>query len=72
MGTVALVRWGSVEVVGGGGGRYRWVGQYPRERRYRLRTEEQAANFVKSKIAAQIAQGYRRLRGRMRIHPARR
>jgi hypothetical protein len=59
-GKAAVARWGAVEVVGGGGGKYRWYRE-PKEKRWPLSTEVAAHKEVGRRIAEKERKGYKRL-----------
>ena len=71
-GRTVICRCGSIEVHGGGGGRYQWFGRSRRTIRKRFRTGTEASAFVARMVAKRLDHGYDKLPGRVRIFPARR
>jgi len=69
-GRKVIAQYGSVQILGGGGGQIYWLGS-PRETTWAFRSAHQAANFVKKKVAEKEAGYYDKLPGRVRIAPAR-
>jgi len=66
-----VIRYGSVESVGGRGGRVHWL-TTPHVHRRRFPTERAAAEFVQRQTQLKNKGGYDRLPGRVRVHAKRR
>ncbi len=66
-GSTVLISYGSVEVKGGGGGKYFWCGRYPKKFPKPFRTIAKATAFIKRQISAKVAKGYDRMPGRVKI-----
>jgi hypothetical protein len=66
-GTSVIVKYGSVEVLGAGGGKIHWVGEYPRIVRKKFGSIQKASSFIRRRELAQESKGYDRLPGRVRI-----
>lgn len=62
-------RYGSVQSIGGCGGRLYWGYTKPIERRRTFKTIKGAKLFLKEKISIRISRGYHLLPGRVRIYP---
>ena len=67
LGRVVTIKYGSVEIRGGGGGKCFWLGSYPRITKKRFSTERQAAGFIKSQVSIKIAKGYDKMLGRVNV-----
>ncbi len=65
--TSVIVKYGPIEVLGAGGGRYFWVGAFPRIKIHRFRSSRQAGDFLKRQIRSKLRRYYERLPGRARI-----
>jgi hypothetical protein len=68
---IVICRWGPIEVHGGGGGKFHWLGSYPRTLRKRFPSATRAEAFVRRMVSAKQTRGYDKLPGRVRIAPAR-
>jgi predicted DNA-binding WGR domain protein len=64
--TNVLVQYGSVEVLGGGGGKYHWH-RRPKKVVHRFRTKDRARLFAIRQRVAKERKGYLRLPGQVRI-----
>lgn len=69
-GTRVVIKYGAIEVRGAGGGRYFWVGAFPRIKIHRFRSPRQAADFLERQIRSKLNRYYERLPGRVRIRPS--
>jgi hypothetical protein len=70
-GTSVVVKYGSVEVSGGGGGRYQWVGAFPRVVVHRFRSATSAIEFLQRQVRSKENRDYERLPGRVKIRRSR-
>src|SRR5688572_23090808 len=70
-GTTVVVKYGSIEVRGGGGGKYYWVGAFPRVLIHRKGSVKKADDFIARQISSKENRYYERLPGRVTIHPSR-
>lgn len=70
-GRVVIRKWGPIEVTGGKGGKFYWLGSYPKVVRKRFRTEQAAAQYIARISAYRVKCGYDKLPGRVQIRPAR-
>lgn len=68
LGRCVLTCYGSVQSIGGAGGRLHWAGR-PRTENHRFRSEREAIEFVKKNEKTRESHGYRKLPGRVRIYP---
>lgn len=66
----AISKWGPIQVIGGQGGKYYWLGSYPQILRKRFATTKAAAAFVARMIASKEAGYYERLPRQVKIRPA--
>lgn len=65
-----VLRWGSVEVKGYGvGKRYYWAGNGPRIKIKRFRAGAQLRSYIGRRIVIKESHGYKKLSGKVRIHP---
>ena len=65
-----VIRYGSVESVGGQGGRVHWL-RAPRVHQRRFPTGRAATEFIRRQTRRQEADGYDRLPGRVKVHSKR-
>ena len=70
-GTSVVIKYGPIEVRGAGGGRYFWIGAFPRIKVHRFRTARQAADFIKRQIRSKLKSYYEQLPGRVLIRSGR-
>jgi predicted DNA-binding WGR domain protein len=66
-----IFKWGPIEVIGGQGGKFHWVGTYPRVLRKTFPSTAAAAAHVSRTIKSKQAAGYDKLPGRVSIRAAR-
>jgi hypothetical protein len=64
-----LTRYGSVQSIGGGGGRLHWVGSGPVERRLHYRSKAAAKRAIAKIISRRFTHGYEKLPATVRIYP---
>jgi hypothetical protein len=64
------MRWGPVEVLGGGGGRTHWLSS-PQERMRRCSSVVAATKYIRQTVRTKESSGYDVLPGRVRIRPPR-
>jgi predicted DNA-binding WGR domain protein len=67
-GTKAFLRWGSIEVIGGSGGKYRWHHE-PQEKIKTFSSKAAADEYVKVRIAEKETKHYKELPWRVPIKP---
>jgi hypothetical protein len=70
-GKSVVIKYGPVEVIGGGGGKHYWIGKYPKTITKPFPTIIGAIEFIKITSAEKEEKGYDKLPGRVRIRKSR-
>jgi hypothetical protein len=66
-----VIKYGPIEIIGGRGGKYYWVGKHPKVKTKRFRNKNGAIEFKKNQGLIKMERGYHKIPGRVRIREAR-